>query len=65
MVPSMSGTIIPNGMRTGGGTVINQTINLSTGVQQTVRAEVLQLMPQIEERTKRAVADERRRGGSV
>lgn len=65
MVPSMSGTIIPNGMRTGGGTVINQTINLSTGVQQTVRAEVLQLMPQIEERTKRAVAEERRRGGSV
>ena len=43
---------------------INQTINLSTGVQQTVRAEVLSLMPQIAEVTKQSVADARRRGGT-
>jgi hypothetical protein len=48
----------------GGDTVINQTINLSTGVQQTVRTEVLQLLPQIAEASKRAVLDARKRGGS-
>lgn len=46
-----------------GGTV-NQTINVTTGVQQTVRAEIQNLMPQIQEATKAAVADSRARGGS-
>lgn len=44
--------------------VINQTINVSTGVQQTVRAEIKQLMPQIAESAKSAVVDAKRRGGS-
>jgi lambda family phage tail tape measure protein len=59
------GTIIPNSMISGngGGVTVNQTIQISTGVQQTVRAEVMQLMPQIAEQTKRAVAEERRRSG--
>jgi lambda family phage tail tape measure protein len=58
-------TIIPNSMLSGGsGTIINQTIQISTGVQQTVRAEVMSLMPQIQESTKRAIAEERRRGGA-
>jgi hypothetical protein len=48
----------------GNGTVVNQTINVSTGVSQTVRAEIMQLMPQISENTKAAVLDARRRGGS-
>jgi hypothetical protein len=49
----------------GGGTVVvNQTINVSTGVQQTVRAEIKQLMPQIAESAKSAVVDAKRRGGS-
>nr|BAR35094.1 hypothetical protein [uncultured Mediterranean phage uvMED] len=48
----------------GMGTVVNQTINISTGVQQTVRAEITNLMPQIQEATKSAVADARARGGS-
>ena len=47
-----------------GSTIINQTINVSTGVQQTVRAEIRSLMPQIAETTKAAVADAKRRGGS-
>jgi hypothetical protein len=49
----------------GGDTVtVNQTINVSTGVQQTVRAEIKQLMPQIAESAKSAVVDAKRRGGS-
>lgn len=61
-VPSAGGQVVPNG-RMGGGAVVNQTINISTGVAQTVRAEVLNLMPQIAESAKAAVADSRMRGG--
>lgn len=49
--------------RGGGGVVVNQTINVSTGVQQTVRAEIATLMPQIASAAKGAVADARQRGG--
>lgn len=63
-VPNQSGAIIPNNKIGGGGTVINQTINISTGVQSTVRAEIATLMPQIANATKQAVADARMRGGS-
>lgn len=62
-VPNQSGTIVPNN-KLSGGVVVNQTINLSTGVQQTVRSEVMQMLPQITEATKSAVVDARRRGGS-
>jgi len=48
----------------GGQIVVNQTINVSTGVQQTVRTEIKSLMPQIAESAKAAVADAKRRGGS-
>jgi hypothetical protein len=48
----------------GGGVTVVQNINISTGVAQTVRAEVLNLMPQIQEATKAAVANSRQRGGS-
>lgn len=44
--------------------VVNQTINVTTGVQQTVRAEIANLMPQISEAAKSAVAEGRMRGGS-
>lgn len=63
-VPGASGTIIPNNKIGGSGVVVNQTINLSAGVSQTVRAEIIQMMPQIAENTKAAVVDARRRGGS-
>ena len=58
----VSGTIVPSG--TGGGVTVNQTINLSAGVSQTVRAEVMGMLPQIQEASKSAVLDARRRGGS-
>jgi len=45
------------------GVTVNQTINISTGVQQTVRAEIATLMPQIANAAKGAVADARQRGG--
>ena len=64
-IPSASGSIVPNGsMGNGGGTVVNQVINITTGVQQTVRAEIMTLMPQIAGAAKAAVADANLRGGS-
>ncbi len=44
--------------------VVNQTVNITTGIQSTVRAEIQNLMPQINESTKAAVAEARSRGGS-
>ena len=60
----MSGTITPNSGGGGGATTIVQNINVSTGVQQTVRAEIRQMMPQIADSAKGAVLDAKRRGGS-
>ena len=67
-VPSTPGRLLSpsqtnNAMGAGGGVVVNQTINLSTGVSQTVRAEVQGMMPRIAEATKAEVADAARRGG--
>ena len=47
-----------------GGVVINQTINVTTGIQSTVRAEIASLMPQIAQAAKGAVVDARSRGGN-
>lgn len=44
--------------------IVNQSINLTTGIQSTVRAEIQNMMPQINESTKAAVAEARARGGS-
>ena len=60
--PRTTGTITPNSAL--GGPTVNQTINVTTGVQQTVRAEILSLMPQIANAAKSAVADAKLRGGS-
>lgn len=46
-----------------GGVTLNQTINLTTGIQQTVRAEVMSMAPQIAAQAKAAVLDAKRRGG--
>lgn len=64
IVPSRNGSVVPNNQLGGGGVTVNQTINITTGVQQTVRAEIKSLMPQIAESAKAAVLDARRRGGS-
>jgi hypothetical protein len=48
----------------GGGSSIVMNLSISTGVQSTVRAEMVQLLPQIESVAKRAVLDANQRGGS-
>ena len=63
-VPNSQGSIIPNNRAGGNGVVVNQTINVTTGVQQTVRAEIASLMPQIANAAKGAVADAKMRGGN-
>jgi len=68
-VPQTAGRVLSvaqaqNAVGGGGAVVVNQTINVSTGVQQTVRTEIKQLMPQIAESAKAAVVDAKRRGGS-
>jgi phage-related minor tail protein len=68
-VPSTAGRVlsVPQSKAAlggGDGVTVNQTINISTGVQQTVRNEIKTLLPQIAETTKAAVADSKRRGGS-
>lgn len=63
-IPNASGSIVPNDqMGNGGGTTI-VNLNISTGVAQTVRAEIQNMMPRITEATKAAVADAKRRGGT-
>ena len=69
-VPHSAGSI-KNNMDTknilggaGNGVVVNQTINVETGVAQTVRAEMMSLMPSIKQDTIQAVLDARRRGGT-
>ncbi len=64
-VPRTAGNIIPNNQLGGGGSiVINQSLNFATGVVPTVRAEVMNLMPQIKQETVSAVGEARSRGGS-
>jgi hypothetical protein len=68
-VPQTAGRVLSvaqaqNAVGGGGAVNVYQTINVSTGVQQTVRAEIKQLMPQIAESAKSAVVDAKRRGGS-
>lgn len=50
--------------RGGNEVAVYQTINVTTGVQDTVKAEIANLMPQIADGAKSAVLDARRRGGS-
>ena len=48
----------------GGGMGVTQNINIQTGVAQTVRAEIQNLLPQIVEISKAAIIDSNQRGGS-
>jgi hypothetical protein len=68
-IPHSAGSIMnSNNTRSalggGGGVVVNQTIAVTTGVQATVRAEINNMMPQIADITKAAVAQAATRGGS-
>jgi hypothetical protein len=68
-VPHSTGKIV-NGnntaslMRQSPPVVVNQTVQVTTGVQNTVRAEIQNLLPQIAEVTKAAVQQSAMRGGS-
>lgn len=46
----------------GGGTTVNQTINVTTGIQQTVRAEIQRFLPQFESIAVQATQGARQRG---
>jgi hypothetical protein len=57
--PHGGGRITPNNEMGGGGVTINQKIEVGTA--QTVRVEMMNLMPMFLEQAKRAIADERQR----
>ncbi len=63
-VPNASGSIVANDKMGGGVPTIVQNINISTGVSQTVRTEIMSMLPRITEAAKAAVVDSRRRGGT-
>ena len=67
-VPNQAGRIIPssltpNAMGGGSGVTVNQNLNFALGVTNTVRAEIISMMPQIQNQTLSAVAEARMRGG--
>jgi len=57
-------TVIDHTKGQGASVTVVQNINISTGVQQTVRNEIQSMMPQIAQSAKAAVVDAKRRGGS-
>lgn len=65
-VPMTNGMILPNDFQ-GGGEQVNvyQTINIQTGVAQTVRAEMLSLLPRFKSEAVAGVIEGRARGGSL
>lgn len=62
-VPNQGGQVVSNDDM-GGGAPVTVNLNISTGVQQTVRTEIASMLPEIANATKAAVVDARRRGGS-
>lgn len=63
-VPKSAGTIMPNAKMSGGQPVIiNQTLDFAVGVSETVQAEVLNLLPTIQQSTLQVVQEARLRGG--
>lgn len=55
-------SISPNPKAAGGSVVVNQTINVSTGVKETVRAEMVAMLPEFQNRTVAAVNEANLRG---
>ena len=71
IVPQSAGANVLNSNNTrramsngGSGVTVVQHLNVSAGVSQTVRAEMMSLLPVFKENTMAAVVDARRRGGS-
>ena len=67
-IPNVGGTLLNNmntkGAMGGQSIVVNQSLNFSTGVVPTVRAEITKMMPQINDATKSAVLEAAARGGA-
>ncbi len=68
-VPNSAGSIMNSNntrsaMSGSSGATVIQNINVTTGIQQTVRNEIRSLMPEIAANAKNAVADTKRRGGN-
>ena len=68
-IPSSVGTIMnnmnaKNAIGGGNPVVVNQNLNFAVGVTDTVKAEVMNMMPLIRNTTMQAVADSRQRGGT-
>jgi hypothetical protein len=63
-VPAANGYILPNDMAPSETIVVNQTINVQTGVAQTVRAEMASLLPRFKSEAMAGVLDAKQRGGS-
>ncbi len=55
-------SISPKSDSSGGSVVIHQTLNVSTGVQETVRAEMVDMLPEIQESARAAVQEAQLRG---
>ena len=67
-VPRTAGSIVPSSLtpgKMGGGSpvVINQNLNFALGVTNTVRSEIANLLPTIQQSTLSAVSDAKLRGG--
>jgi len=69
IIPNTASTVMnSNNTRSalgGGSVVVNQSINVSTGVSQTVRAELLNFLPVIQNQTLTAVAQAKSKGGRM
>ncbi len=67
LLPRQSASVVPLGALSAPmpAITVRQTINITTGVQQTVRAEIQSMLPQIKAETVSAVADASRRGGRL
>ncbi|MBP3958336.1 hypothetical protein J8F10_24065 [Gemmata sp. G18] len=63
-VPDSAGTVIPNGAMGGKSVTVTNVFNISTGIQGTVRQELMSMMPAITANTKAAVFGAIERGGS-
>lgn len=63
--PRLSGFVTPHDELGGGGVTVRQEIHIQTGVAQTVRAEMLGMLPQIRAEALNAVIDARTRGGPM
>jgi len=67
-VPNSAGAIRNNAdtkktMSGGGGVNVTQNLNFAVGITNTVRAEVMNMLPAIQQSTVQAVADAKQRGG--